>query len=56
MLLFGFGIVFFEPRYSFNRIFLTKISVAISVLDDTYDAYGRIYLGKPSTKRGVIAT
>ncbi|KAK9677302.1 hypothetical protein RND81_11G134800 [Saponaria officinalis] len=33
-------IMYFEPQYSFARVLLTKIFLILSVLDDTYDAYG----------------
>ena len=32
--------VYFEPQYSLARTFLTKVIAIISVIDDTYDAYG----------------
>ena len=32
--------IYFEPRYSAARILVTKIGVMLTVLDDTYDAYG----------------
>ncbi|KAI3735794.1 hypothetical protein L6452_15309 [Arctium lappa] len=32
--------VFFEPKYSQSRIFLTKVFGIASIVDDTYDAYG----------------
>ncbi|TXG66894.1 hypothetical protein EZV62_008169 [Acer yangbiense] len=32
--------VYFEPQYSFARIILTKVIAMVSILDDTYDAYG----------------
>ncbi|KAF7112783.1 hypothetical protein RHSIM_RhsimUnG0193200 [Rhododendron simsii] len=32
--------VCFEPQYSLARLILTKTMIMISVLDDTYDAYG----------------
>ncbi|KAI8529372.1 hypothetical protein RHMOL_Rhmol12G0220500 [Rhododendron molle] len=31
---------YFEPKYSLARLILTKATLIISVLDDTYDAYG----------------
>ncbi|KAH7858258.1 hypothetical protein Vadar_021788 [Vaccinium darrowii] len=31
---------YFEPRYSLARLILSKLTLMISVLDDTYDAYG----------------
>ncbi|KAK3025307.1 hypothetical protein RJ639_044438 [Escallonia herrerae] len=34
--------VFFEPRYSLGRIMLAKTIALISVIDDTYDAYGTV--------------
>ncbi|PIN06856.1 Viridiflorene synthase [Handroanthus impetiginosus] len=34
--------VYFEPQYSAARIMLTKTIAMISVIDDTYDAYGTI--------------
>ncbi|KAK1437051.1 hypothetical protein QVD17_02836 [Tagetes erecta] len=32
--------VYFEPKYSQSRIFLTKVISMATVLDDTYDVYG----------------
>ncbi|XP_076898103.1 beta-caryophyllene synthase-like [Bidens hawaiensis] len=32
--------VYFEPKYSQSRIFLAKTLAMITILDDTYDAYG----------------
>ncbi|KAI7752461.1 hypothetical protein M8C21_018144 [Ambrosia artemisiifolia] len=32
--------VYFEPKYSRSRIFLTKVFSLTTLLDDTYDAYG----------------
>ncbi|KAI3678472.1 hypothetical protein L6452_37766 [Arctium lappa] len=32
--------VYFEPQYSSSRIFLTKMFAMITIIDDTYDAYG----------------
>ncbi|KAJ0796074.1 putative (-)-beta-caryophyllene synthase [Helianthus annuus] len=32
--------VYFEPKYSQARIFLTKVFAMTTILDDTYDAYG----------------
>ncbi|KAL8261285.1 hypothetical protein R6Q59_025334 [Mikania micrantha] len=32
--------VYFEPQYSRARVFLTKVIVISTILDDTYDAYG----------------
>ncbi|KAI7730777.1 hypothetical protein M8C21_020882, partial [Ambrosia artemisiifolia] len=32
--------VYFEPKYSRARIFLTKVFAMTTILDDTYDAYG----------------
>ncbi|KAI7748762.1 hypothetical protein M8C21_031258 [Ambrosia artemisiifolia] len=32
--------VYFEPQYSQSRIFLAKTLAVITILDDTYDAYG----------------
>ncbi|KAJ0733905.1 putative (-)-beta-caryophyllene synthase [Helianthus annuus] len=32
--------VYFEPKYSLARIFLTKVIAMATVIDDTYDAYG----------------
>ncbi|KAJ9565335.1 hypothetical protein OSB04_001301 [Centaurea solstitialis] len=32
--------VYFEPQYSSSRIFLTKLFGLLTVIDDTYDAYG----------------
>ncbi|KAD5317711.1 hypothetical protein E3N88_17657 [Mikania micrantha] len=34
--------LFFEPKYSLARIFATKITLLLVVLDDTYDAYATI--------------
>ncbi|GLT48483.1 hypothetical protein SLA2020_221050 [Shorea laevis] len=34
--------VYFEPKYSLGRTFLTKVITLTSVLDDTYDNYGTI--------------
>ncbi|XP_058195793.1 valerianol synthase TPS8-like [Rhododendron vialii] len=31
---------YFEPQYSLARLILTKATLIISILDDTYDAYG----------------
>jgi hypothetical protein len=32
----------YEPKYSFSRKMVGKLVVCISLLDDTYDAYGTI--------------
>lgn len=32
--------LYFEPRYARWRIILTKMLVLMSILDDTFDAYG----------------
>lgn len=32
--------LYFEPRYTRWRIILTKMLVLMSILDDTFDAYG----------------
>ena len=32
--------VYFEPKYSSARKFLTKVIAMASLMDDTYDAYG----------------
>ncbi|KAG8502913.1 hypothetical protein CXB51_000752 [Gossypium anomalum] len=32
--------LFYEPRYAQGRIFLTKMILLVSILDDTFDAYG----------------
>ncbi|GKV02275.1 hypothetical protein SLEP1_g14732 [Rubroshorea leprosula] len=32
--------VYFEPKYSLARTFLTKVTAMTSILDDTYDNYG----------------
>ncbi|GLT49636.1 hypothetical protein SLA2020_231810 [Shorea laevis] len=32
--------IYFEPKFSFARIFLTKLLAILAVLDDTYDNYG----------------
>lgn len=29
-----------EPKYAFGRIFMSKLISMISILDDTFDAYG----------------
>ncbi|KAJ6834182.1 (-)-germacrene D synthase-like [Iris pallida] len=34
--------VWFEPRYSTERLFIAKLGILITVLDDIYDAYGTI--------------
>ncbi|KAJ8420327.1 hypothetical protein Cgig2_006672 [Carnegiea gigantea] len=34
--------VYFEPEYSLGRISLAKVVLVITVLDDTYDAYGTL--------------
>ncbi|XP_058745032.1 probable terpene synthase 2 [Vicia villosa] len=34
--------IYFEPQYSKARIIMTKLIVIITVIDDTYDAYGTI--------------
>lgn len=34
--------VYFEPQYSQARIKLTKLGALLSIIDDTYDAYGSI--------------
>jgi (-)-germacrene D synthase len=34
--------VYFEPQYSVGRIFLAKLILIMTVLDDVYDAYGTI--------------
>ena len=34
--------VYFEPKYSLGRISLAKVVLVITVLDDTYDAYGTL--------------
>lgn len=34
--------VYFQPKYYLARKFLLKISVIVSIIDDTYDAYGTI--------------
>lgn len=31
---------YYEPKYAFGRIFTSKIISMISILDDTFDAYG----------------
>ncbi|KMT06584.1 hypothetical protein BVRB_7g157540 [Beta vulgaris subsp. vulgaris] len=32
--------MYYEPQYSFARMLLVKVLLVISILDDTYDAYG----------------
>ncbi|KAI3513625.1 hypothetical protein L1887_20961 [Cichorium endivia] len=32
--------VYFEPKYSRSRFFLAKVLAVLTILDDTYDAYG----------------
>ncbi|EEF43765.1 casbene synthase, putative [Ricinus communis] len=32
----------FEPQYAFSRVMITKYTVMVSAVDDTYDAYGTI--------------
>ncbi|KAJ9552683.1 hypothetical protein OSB04_016728 [Centaurea solstitialis] len=32
--------VYFDPQYSSSRIFLTKLFGLLTIIDDTYDAYG----------------
>ncbi|KAK9151947.1 hypothetical protein Syun_010256 [Stephania yunnanensis] len=32
--------VYFEPRYSLARIFMTKVMILTSIIDDFYDVYG----------------
>lgn len=32
--------VYHEPKYSFGRIFLSKVLLFAAIIDDTYDAYG----------------
>ncbi|CAH8353929.1 unnamed protein product [Eruca vesicaria subsp. sativa] len=41
---FCFGVmgIYFEPRYSLARVICTKISMIMTVVDDTYDAYGTL--------------
>ncbi|XP_028807761.1 (-)-germacrene D synthase-like [Neltuma alba] len=34
--------VYFEPQYSLGRLILTKMMAVLSLIDDTYDAYGTI--------------
>jgi (-)-germacrene D synthase len=34
--------VYFEPQYSAGRIFLAKLVMIMTVVDDIYDAYGTI--------------
>jgi (-)-germacrene D synthase len=34
--------VYFEPQYSVGRIFLAKLVMIMTVVDDIYDAYGTI--------------
>lgn len=34
--------VYFEPQFSFARIFLAKIIAMISLMDDMFDAYGTL--------------
>ncbi|XP_052173819.1 (-)-germacrene D synthase-like [Diospyros lotus] len=42
--------VYFEPQYSLGRRLLTKVTTLVSVIDDTYDAYGTIQELKLFTK------
>lgn len=37
---FGALVVCSEPKYSDARVFLAKVNQMITVLDDTFDAYG----------------
>lgn len=39
---FGMMGIYFEPRYSLARVISTKISMIMTVVDDTYDAYGTL--------------
>ncbi|CAF1716463.1 unnamed protein product [Brassica oleracea var. botrytis] len=39
---FGMMGIYFEPRYSVARVIGTKISMIMTVVDDTYDAYGTL--------------
>ncbi|CAA7022504.1 unnamed protein product [Microthlaspi erraticum] len=39
---FGMMGIYFEPRYSRARVISTKISMIMTVVDDTYDAYGTL--------------
>ncbi|CAN6970350.1 unnamed protein product [Brassica rapa subsp. trilocularis] len=39
---FGMMGIYFEPRYSLARVIGTKISMIMTVVDDTYDAYGTL--------------
>ncbi|VVB13604.1 unnamed protein product [Arabis nemorensis] len=39
---FGMMGIYFEPRYSLARIIGTKISMIMTIVDDTYDAYGTL--------------
>lgn len=41
-LYFGMMGIYFEPRYSLARIIGTKISMIMTLVDDTYDAYGTL--------------
>jgi len=34
--------VYFEPQYELGRKMLTKVGVMVSLIDDTYDAYGTL--------------
>ncbi|XP_054813905.1 (-)-germacrene D synthase-like isoform X1 [Prosopis cineraria] len=34
--------VYYEPQYSLGRFILTKVMAVLSLIDDTYDAYGTI--------------
>ncbi|KAF6153774.1 hypothetical protein GIB67_001007 [Kingdonia uniflora] len=34
--------VYFEPKYSVGRIITTKMTTIVTLLDDTYDAYGTV--------------
>lgn len=39
---FGMMGIYFEPRYSLARILGTKISMIMTIVDDTYDAYATL--------------
>jgi len=39
---FGALALYFEPRYSLGRIIVTKITMIVTVFNDTCDAYGTL--------------
>ena len=34
--------IYFEPKYAFARKILSKVILTVSLIDDTYDAYGTL--------------